>query len=75
MSKQNFSAYPIENNSDFLENITPGYGLTKKELCAFMSMQGILANTDFENIDEEVIVNQAIVLANEMCKQLGIGHE
>jgi hypothetical protein len=75
MSTQNFSAYPIENNSDFLENITPGYGLTKKELCAFMAMQGILANADFENIDEEVIVSQSIVLAYEMCNQLGISHE
>jgi hypothetical protein len=74
MSKQNFSAYPVENNADFLESITPGYGLTKKELCAFMAMQGIVSNTDFQNIDAKVIVNQSIVLANEMCKQLGVSH-
>jgi hypothetical protein len=75
MSKQNFSAYPIENNTDFLESITPGYGLTKKELCAFMAMQGMLSNIAFQNFDTKVIVNQSIVISNEMCKQLGIGHE
>jgi hypothetical protein len=72
MSKQNFSANAIFADED---GLSPGYGLSKKELCAFMAMQGILANTDFESIDEEVVVNQAIVLAYEMCKQLGIGHE
>jgi hypothetical protein len=69
MSTQNFTVSSVSSDDRYLY---PGYGLSKRELCAFMAMQAILSNSSFINDNEKIIANQAIVVADEMCKQLGI---
>lgn len=43
MDNKNQPVYPIINK-DFIRHGDESKGLTKRELCAFMALQGILAN-------------------------------
>lgn len=71
------SAYPVSHREEVHEFeghkvIThEGYqGLTKRELFAAMAMQGLLANPRGSEVKRDIVVSEAVFVADALLKEL-----
>ena len=61
------------NNENLLSEVftnPDNRGLTKREYCAALAMQGMLANPSLTNIAEADLCETAVICADELLKKL-----